>query len=105
MCIAPLTALSAGQARWVVSPAVGGVCVSLRRIAERHKDVTPAGVEGNASAGHCAAANGITNQLGRADPALWPLHSRLNAGAGESGYRAYYIKEHGDMVLHKYHTR
>ena len=59
----------------------------------------PAGVKDDGSAGRCAAANNITKQPGRANSASWPLHSLPNAGAGESGRRACYIKEHDSMVL------
>ena len=99
ICIAPPTALSAQRTRWVVSPAVGGICVSLRRRNERHKDVAWAGVKDDGSTGHCTTANNITKQLGRVDPTLWPLHSLSNAGAGESGQLACYVKEHDSMEL------
>ena len=59
----------------------------------------PAGVNDDGSTGPCASANNITKQTGRADPASWPLHSLPNAGAGESGQRASYIKEHDSVAL------
>ena len=65
----------------------------MRRIAERHEDIAPVGVEDEGSR-PCAAANDHSVRPESADFASRPLHSLPDARAGESGKSASSIEEH-----------